>query len=476
MDQRSHRPVERPQRRLPLFDEQSATFFITTIHGLEEELVAEINELAADCGIQLSSEPTVASAGVYVRGPWTLCLAMNFGLRCASRILCEIYQGEVRTIEDVYASVEKMNWPAFFKLDKTFMVNATSTDPNIKAPSLNLKIKDGIVDSFKRQTRERPSVEKDAPQVRVMARLHRGLLSVSVDTTGIPLSARGYRTATHDAPLSELLAAGLVRMTGWNRLCRELRRDNPEKVYFSRVEEKSSQREKKIASEAGEEKVNRRIPGAILLSPDFIDPMCGTGTFAIEAALALLNRRPQLERKHFAYEWLEILPASAMKQIEYIRRTIRAQELSLLDVFRKISLYKQHALGRVVDPDSVKAPLLCRDKDLTAIAAAKKNAEAAGVSKLIHFEKRDIMQMHVDEPEGIIVMNPPYGVRLGEEEELKAFYKDIGDTLKKNCRGWQAWILVGSEAHAGSVGLRATRRKKAFNGGIECLWLQYVLF
>jgi len=435
---------------------------VTTVHGLEEELAAEIAEVAQDCRLTLDEPPRVASAGVYVRGPWALCLAMNFGLRCASRILCEVIEADARSLDDVYAQVERLNWPSFFRIDKTFMVTASSSDNFIKAPALTLKIKDAIVDSFRRQTRERPSVEKDAPQVRVMARYHRGQISVSLDTTGIPLSARGYRVASHDAPLGELLAAGLVRMTGWSRLCRELRQEKPQKVFFSRVSESA--------------KEGRKIPTQITLTPELIDPMCGTGTFAIEAALQLLNRHPQLERKHFAYEWLEIVPQHTLKQVEYIRRTLRAQEISLLDAFSKISFYKTHALGQSQRPDSVAPPLLCRDKDVTAIAAARRNAEAAGVSKLIYFEKGDLSQLTTTHDSGLLVMNPPYGVRLGEEEALKSFYKLIGDTLKKNCRGWQAWVLAGNETLAGQVGLRATRRKKIFNGGLECLWLQYVLF
>lgn len=464
-------------RHQPLFDEQTATFFVTTIHGLEDELVAEIVELAEDCGIQLPSSPTVSSAGVSVRGPWSLCIAMNFGLRCASRVLCEVVREEVRTLDDVYSVIERQNWPRYFKLDKTFVVNATSSDNYIKAPALNLKIKDAIADSFKRQTQERPSVDKESPQVRVMARLHRGVLSVSLDTTGVPLAMRGYRLASHDAPLGEILAAGLLRMTGWTKLCRELRNDSPQKVSFSRVtriEQEKSVETSELRSKGG---VNaRRIPGDVPLAPALIDPMCGTGTFAIEAALHLLNRRSQLERKHFAYEWLEVVPASTKKQVEYMRRTLRAQELSLVDAFRKISLYQKNALGRSVDDASVVPPLFCSDQSHSAILAARKNAESAGVSKLIRFQQQDLSHLRVNDPEGLIVMNPPYGVRLGEEEALKQFYKAIGDTLKKNCGGWQAWILAGSEALAGSVGLRATRRRKVFNGGLECLWLQYVLF
>ena len=285
------------------------------MHGLEDELASEIQELALDCNIKLESEPQVSSAGVYVQAPWVFCLAMNFGLRCASRVLCEVMRADVRTIDDVFSITEKQNWPKYFKLDKTFVVNATSSDNYIKAPALNLKIKDAIVDSFKRQTRERPSVDKEDPQVRVMARLHRGVLSVSLDTTGVPLAMRGYRMASHDAPLGEILAAGLLRMTGWSKLCRELRNDAPQKVSFSRVV-KSSQTHSEIGEDAVESRVSRRIPGDIPLAPTLIDPMCGTGTFAIEAALQLLNRRSQLERKSFAYDCLEILPAATKKQVE----------------------------------------------------------------------------------------------------------------------------------------------------------------
>lgn|GEM_PF-660542 len=450
---------------------------MSTIHGLEQELADEICELAQDLGIQLTENPVVASAGVYVRGPWSFCLAMNLGLRCGSRVLCEVLEMDVRSLEDVYNAVLGLKWDTLFDSEMTFSVQSSSSDTSIKSNALNLKIKDGIVDAFKRALGRRPNVDKESPQVRIMARVHRGLLSVSLDTTGVPLAMRGYRSATHDAPLSELLGAGLLRMTGWQKLCRELRKENPERVYFSRVEthqNRSAEQQESGKESAGE--LKRRIPEAIVLSPDLIDPMCGTGTFAIEAALQLLNRRPQLDRAGFAYEYLSVIPSSVLKQEDRIRRSLRAQELSLLDAFKKVAQYRRDAMGQNTPSDAVSPFLLCRDTDSSAILAAKKNAENAGVTKLIQFEKGNVLGLEVHAPAGVVVMNPPYGVRLGEEEQLKGLYKEIGDTLKKECKGWQAWILAGSTALGGSVGLRPTRRKKVFNGGIECLWLQYVLF
>jgi 23S rRNA G2445 N2-methylase RlmL len=470
--------------RLPLFDEREATFFVSTIHGLEEELAQEIAELADDCKIALKIPPRPESAGVVVRAPWNLCLAMNLGLRCASRVLIEVLEaGGIRNLDDVYQQVLRLPWDNLFGVDKTFVVNATSSDSFLKAPALNLKIKDAIVDAFRRETGERPSVGKDDPQVRVVARLHRGLLTVSLDSTGLPLSGRGYRVASHDAPLGEMLAAGLMRMTGWHRLCRELRAEKPQKVFFDRVSEKNplaatSQAPSEPSGTEGELKAGkpRRIPKEIPMAPLLVDPLCGTGTFAIEAALFLLNRRPQLERSFFAFDDLNLLPASVRKQTESMRRTLRGQELSLLDAFTKIAAYRRNVLNHEDVQEAPVPPLLCSDTNLTALEAARKNAEAAGVSKLIRFEKKNVLDLSTEAGEGLLVANLPYGVRLGEEETLTGFYKDVGDVLKKNCKGWQAWLLTGSEKLAGSVGLRATRRKKVYNGGLECLWLQYVLF
>lgn len=466
-----------------MYDDREATFFVSTIHGLEEELANEIAELAEDCKIPLKELPRPESAGVVVRGPWNLCLAMNLGLRCASRVLVEVLEvGGIRQLDDVYQQVSALRWHTFFSVDKTFVVNATSSDSFLKAPALNLKIKDAIVDTFRRHVSERPSVGKDDPQVRVVARLHRGTLTISLDSTGLPLSGRGYRVASHDAPLGEMLAAGLVRMTGWSRLCRELRAEKPQKVYFSRVNEKVSDAALKGYPEGaladGESSTGkvRRIPKEIPLSPLLVDPLCGTGTFAIEAALFLLNRRPQLERSFFAFDDLNLLPASVKKQTEAMRRTLRGQELSLLDAFTKIASYRKDVLNHADVQELPAPPFLCSDTNLTALDAARKNAEAAGVSKLIRFEKKNVLDLRTHASEGLLVANLPYGVRLGEEESLTGFYKEVGDVLKKNYKGWQAWLLTGSEKLAGSVGLRATRRRKVYNGGLECLWLQYVLF
>lgn len=415
------------------------------------------------------------SAGVEVRAPWSFCYAMNLGLRCASRVLVEISLAEAKSLADVYASVFKLDWSSFFSVDKTFVVNSSSSDNTITAPALNLKIKDAIADSFSKTSNRRPSVDKNDPMVRVMARLHRGRLTVSLDTTGLPLSSRGYRVSNQAAPMNELLAAGLLRMTGWQKLCRELQSDVPKRVTFTRVSNQSSEQLEKLPHEAGKAR-ERRIPGEIVLSPDFIDPMCGSGTLAIEAALLLLNRRPQLQRQSFAFEHLNLFSENTKRKLEPIRRALRSNELSFMQLFVRINKYLKDALGRDIDPHQVVAPILCCDQDGRALAAAEKNAEAAGVARLIRFEQRPLEKMKVESGEGLIVMNPPYGVRMGEVETLKHEYKKIGDTLKQNCRGWQAWILTENESLAGSVGLRATRRKKVFNGGLECLWLQYVLF
>jgi putative N6-adenine-specific DNA methylase len=465
------------QRRL--FDDRTATFFVSTVHGLEEELVEEILELAEDLKVDLSETPRIASAGVVLQAPWTFAIAMNFSLRCASRILCEVLECDVVSVDDVYAAVEKLNWPSMFSPDKTFVVSSSSSDTKITAATLNLKIKDALVDSFRRQTRERPSVDKDAPQVRVMARLHRRTLSVSLDTTGIPLAQRGYRLAGGDAPVGELLAAGLVRMTGWARVCRAIRLGAQERVYFARIasEARVSKPEKALLEEdkvtAGK---NRRIPAEIPLAPEFVDPMCGTGTFSIEAALQLMNRRPQIERKFFAYQNLNLFPENALKQMESLRRQLRSQELSIVDCFEKLSSYRSKVLARKEIQDEIIPPIRCSDRDKAAVFAAQKNADAAGVRKLISFQVSDVSEIHAPAPEGVVVLNPPYGMRLGDSEHLGALYKSIGDTLKQNFKGWQGWILAGEPQLAASVGLRATRRKKVFNGGLECLWLQYVLF
>jgi len=440
-----------------------------------------MSELAEDLNIELPEPPKVASAGVVVRAPWNFAIAMNFGLRCGSRVLCEVLECEVQSLEDVYAAVEKLNWPSFFSPDKTFVVASNSSENKISAPALTLKIKDALVDSFRKQTRERPSVDKDAPQVRVMARLHRRTLTVSLDTTGTPLAQRGYRVTGGDAPLGELLAAGLVRMTGWTQLCRALRHDTQEKVFFSRVEGADSKvkaplEDSQEDSPSDKAQKGRRIPAAIPLAPEFVDPMCGTGTFSIEAALQLLNRRPQIERKFFAFQSLNLFPESALRQTESIRRQLRAQEVSMIDCFEKLSHYRLKVLKQSDAKDGLTPPIRCSDRDKSAVLAAQKNAEAAGVRKLIHFESGDVTQLSSNSPEGIVVMNPPYGVRLGDAAQLGSLYKSVGDVLKKNFRGWQGWILAGDQELAASVGLRATRRKKVFNGGLECLWLQYVLF
>ena len=265
-----------------------------------------------------------------------------------------------------------------------------------------LKTKDAIVDELRDRHGSRPNVDTRDPDLRVNVHLVKNRCTVSLDTSGVPLDRRGYRLDRTEAPLRETLAAALVALSGWD--------------------------------------------GTIPL----VDPMCGSGTIPIEAALKAARRAPGLLRKGFGFmRWPDFDPA------RWALLTAEARDLAL---------------------SSLPAGITGSDRSAPAVASARENAGKAGVAGLISLSQQDFSSFTPPPGPGVLIVNPPYGQRLGEEEALKPFYKLIGDVFKQRCTGYTAYLLTGSQELAKCVGLRASRRFVLFNGPIECRLLKYELY
>jgi putative N6-adenine-specific DNA methylase len=264
-----------------------------------------------------------------------------------------------------------------------------------------LKVKDAIVDQFREKFGERPNVDAKNPDLRVMVRVTKNQVNVAIDTSGENLSQRSYREEAGEAPLREHLAAALVKMTGWNG-------DVP-----------------------------------------IVDPMCGSGTLLIEAALMARSVAPGTLRKKFAFQkFSEFKPEIWDKMVT-----------EAMDTETEAGPHGIHFYGY--------------DVDSRVLQMARRNAERAGVEHLITFEKQPIQTLTAPVQKGLMILNPPYGERLGVTEELKDVYKDLAFTWKQNFKGWNCWLLSGNEELTRALKLKATRRIPIFNGTLECRFLEY---
>jgi putative N6-adenine-specific DNA methylase len=369
-------------------------FFAPCPRGLEAPLSAELDAMGA-------SEITTTDGGAAFAGPIQLAYRANLESRLASRILWRVGHGAYRDENDVYELAKALDWPRWFRVDRTLRVDvAASRSPLTSLEFATLRIKDAICDRHRAVGGVRPSISKDRPDVRVHAYLTATDASFYLDTSGEPLFKRGYRRETADAPLRENLAAGLLRLAGWQ-------------------------------------------PGTPLL-----DPMCGSGTIAIEAAMIALDLAPGLKRT-FGFQKLAWYDGPAWQRI------------------------KQAGQRRARPP----APLAiwASDDDATAIHQCSENMAAAGLADTIIVERADALTRPSPAPAGVIVSNPPYGVRLADSGALAAFYPQLGDALKQRYAGWTAYLLSGDTRLPKLIGLKASRRTPLFNGNLECRLYEYRL-
>jgi putative N6-adenine-specific DNA methylase len=367
-------------------------FFVPCPRGLEAVLADELRHLGA-------GDVSPADGGAGCAGDFGLALSVNLESRIASRVLWEVGAGAYRDEKDLYELVASLPWPARFAARKTIRVNVAATlSPLTSLEFATLRIKDAVCDRFRRDTGERPSVDKQRPDVRIHAYLTRDACTLYLDTSGEPLFKRGYRRPGAEAPIRENLAAGLLALAGW-------RGDAP-----------------------------------------LLDPMCGSGTIAIEAALLAADAAPGAWRD-FGFRHLAWFDGPRWQRLRDRARQRRRE--------------------------SIPVPVVGRDRDARAIAAARAHAEAAGVAGIVSFEVADVLRADAPRPPGVIVSNPPYGVRLEAADAMAAFYPKLGDALKQRFAGWTAWLLSGDPRLPSLIGLRPSRRTPLFNGALECRFYRF---
>lgn len=371
-------------------------FFATTAKGVEEVLAAEMTRLGLP-------DVAIESGGVRFTGGMEAAYRANLWLRSASRVLMPLAEFACEGPEQLYQGVRTVPWNEYLTPAMTLAVDCNLRDSTLTHSGfVALKTKDAIVDEVRDHCGSRPNVDTKDPDLRVNVRLFRNRCTLSLDCTGTSLDRRGYRLDRHEAPLKENLAAALVELSGWDG------------------------------------------------SVPFLDPMCGTGTIAIEAALKALRIPPGLLRTGFGFQrWLGFDRRVWDRLVEEAREGMLA---------------------------ALPAQVLGSDISHSAVAMAHENARRAGVGELIGLGRGEIGELSPPAGPGVLIFNPPYGKRLGEEEQLKPLYKEIGDVMKKRCKGYTAYLFTGNLELAKSVGLKASRRIVLYNGPIECRLLKYEMY
>ncbi len=367
-------------------------FFATCPRGLEQLLAKELQQLEGE-------NIHAVGGGVEFSGHFPLCYQANLESRIASRVLWRVAADHYRDEDDIYRTAYALPWNDWFEPALTIRVDVTATrSPLTSLNFVTLKIKDAVCDKIRRLSGRRPSVDTRQPDVPIQGHLTDRDFTLYLDTTGDPLFKRGRRIAQGEAPLRENLAAGVLRLAGW-------------------------------------------VPGTPLL-----DPMCGSGTFLLEAAQMALDVAPGLGR-HFAFE-----------------------KLKNFDKRFWHGLLQQSA-GR----QKPRVPLAIYGSDLygEALKSARTNLAAVGLEQVVSLKQANILEISAPAKEGIIVTNPPYGVRLGEQQELAEFYPKLGDALKKKFTGWRAYILSADMRLPKLIRLAASKRTPLFNGALECRLFEY---
>jgi len=369
---------------------------ITCAKGVPPFLKEEISSL----GLPVRSE---SIAGVETEGTMEDAMRLNLFLRTGQRVLLFLRQLEAKNADELYAGISRMEWENYVSPEEYLCVTSAVDNPTIRDFRFaNLKCKDAIVDRIKKKVGRRPDSGSKRTGVVVDLYWKGNLCLVYLDTSGEPLYRRGYRKIPLHAPMQETLAAAVIQATGWKG------------------------------------------------QGNFVNPMCGSGTLAVEAALAALDIAPGLLRKNFGFMHLKGFNRSSWNKM------------------------RQEARARI--KKSFQGKLVATDIDPKAIQASRQNAKAAGVDHLIGFSLRDYAETPVPEGHGVVILNPEYGERMGKVEKLKMIYKGIGDFFKKKCQGYTGYIFTGNLDLAKKVGLKARRRLPFFSSNIECRLLEYDLY
>jgi putative N6-adenine-specific DNA methylase len=375
-------------------DNSEQVFLAKTVSGLEPVLASELEAIGAQ-NIQLLTR------AVQFTGDTVLMYKTNYVLRTALRVLKKISTFKVANEAALYDRMYDFPWENYFTENQTFAIDSV-VGGKLFTHSLfvSQKAKDGLVDRFRNRTGVRPSVDTQHPDLRINIHIYEDDCTLSLDSSGESLHKRGYRIAVDKAPLNEVLAAGLIQLSGWKADCH------------------------------------------------FVDGMCGSGTLPIEAAMYAMKIPAGYFREDYGFmHWNDFDPA----------------------VWKKITKEYSELIG---DFDF---EIIGSDRSAKAISIARENIQKAHLQKDIQLLNRNFENLQLPEGNGILMLNPPYGERL-EETDIVGLYKMIGDVLKQNYKGWQAWVISSDIPVLKLIGLKPSKKITVFNGPLECRFVRFDIF
>lgn len=365
----------------------------TCFFGFENILEKEIQMIGA-------TDIKKENRAVSFTGDNRVMYEANYKLRTAIKILKPIMKFEASNEEELYKKIKEVEWENIFGLQETFSVDSVVDSRFFNhSQYIALKTKDAIVDRFKEKFNRRPFIDRYNPDFRINIKVGETHCILSIDSSGSPLFKRGYRVGNVEAPLNEVVAAGLVLMSGWNRDC------------------------------------------------DFIDPMCGSGTILIEAAMYAYNIYPGVFREHFGFEKWKDFDAKILKDV--------------IDSSDEIK-FEHKIYGFDISP--------------LAISSTRQNITKAFLTKKITVNVKDFFVSEKPCDSGIMITNPPYGERLSRNEDMFAFYMQIGDTLKKHYSDFEAYIISSNLQAMKRIGLHDSGKNIVYNGQLECRFNKYELY
>jgi putative N6-adenine-specific DNA methylase len=364
-----------------------------TSAGLEEVLADEINAIGG-------SNISLGNRAVFYEGDLEIIYRSNYLLRTALRVLKEIEFFRFKDVEQFYLKCKNIDWQQYFRVDQTFVIHSTVVNSRDFSNSMftSLKAKDAVADYFRDKLGKRPNVNTEEPDIVINIHVVKDTCTVSLDSSGDSLHKRGYRIKQGEAPLNEVLAAGMILLSGWNG------------------------------------------------DTDFIDPMCGSGSLPIEAAMIAYNIPAGKFRKHYTFEnW---------------------------DSYDSILFDK---VRQSVDKKTFANKIYASDISGSNLLNAQTNARRALVFNKITFQKSDFRDLQIPVENATILINPPYGERM-QEENLDELYSMIGERLKHKFAGNSAWILSSSVESMKFIGLKTSSKQELFNGALKCKFNNYKLF
>lgn len=375
--------------------ENKFTMVAKTFQGLEDVLSDELTALGAE-------NVEAGNRMVQFEGDLAMMYKANLCCRTALRILKPIVKFTASNPDELYDAVREIEWEKYMTPESTFSIDSTVSSADFThSKFVTYRVKDGIADHFNDTCGRRPSIRLQGADIQLNVHISDNRVTISLDSSGEPLSKRGYKVENTEAPINEVLAAGIILKTGWRGEC------------------------------------------------DFVDPMCGSGTFLTEAALIAANINPGIYRESFAFESWEDFDRDLFEEIYND------------DSGERDFAYKIYG----------------GDIDANAVKIARKNIKNAKVDNMVELSCKSIEDWIDNAPEGVLVTNPPYGQRINPSNmSAQALYKTIGTCLKKNFEGWHAWIIGLEEGNMQDIGLKPSVKYPLLNGALECTLNEYVMF